>query len=83
MSASSNHLENKLLDHVLRGGASDYANPGNVFLALFSGTASDVLNPTCSRHKFYTLWPFNNDFLETFLASKNMTKIKRCLAAKS
>ena len=42
MSASSNHLENKLLDHVLRGGSSDYANPGNVFLALFSGTASDV-----------------------------------------
>lgn len=43
MSASSNYLEDKLLDHVLRGGASDYPNPGNVFLALFSGTASDVL----------------------------------------
>ena len=43
MSASSNHLENKLLDHVLRAGNSDYSNPGTVYLALFSGTASDVL----------------------------------------
>ena len=43
MSASSNYLENKLLDHVLRAGNSDSSNPGTVYLALFSGTASDVL----------------------------------------
>ena len=43
MSAASNYLENKLLDHVLRGGSSNYTNPGTVYLALFSGTASDVL----------------------------------------
>ena len=50
---------------------------------MLDGVCNQVLNPTCSRHKFYSLWPFNNDFLKTFLASKNMTKIKRCLAAKS
>ena len=43
MSAASNYLENEVLDHVLGKGTRDFTSPSNLFLALFSGTASDVL----------------------------------------
>jgi len=41
MSAASNYLENAVLDHVLRNTA--YTQPTTLRVALFSGTASDVL----------------------------------------
>ena len=41
MSAASNFLEDSVLDHVLRNTA--YTQPTTLRLALFSGTASDVL----------------------------------------
>ena len=41
MSAASNYLENKVLDHVLT--ATAYSAPANRFLALFTGTSADVL----------------------------------------
>ena len=41
MSAASNYLENELLDHVLGEGARDFTPP-NLYVALFSGPASDV-----------------------------------------
>jgi len=41
MSAASNYLENELLDHVLGEGARDFTPP-NLYVALFSGVASDV-----------------------------------------
>ena len=40
MSASSNYLENKVLDHVLT--ATGYTAPAARYLALFTGTAADV-----------------------------------------
>jgi hypothetical protein len=43
MSAASNYLEDEVLDHVLGKGTRDYTSPTNIQLALFSGTASDVL----------------------------------------
>ena len=43
MSAASNYLENEVLDHVLGEGARDFTSPASVHIALFSGTASDVL----------------------------------------
>jgi len=43
MSAASNYLENEILDHILGEGARDFTSPANLYLALFSGTASDVL----------------------------------------
>tara|TARA_X000000950_G_scaffold198738_1_gene239374 strand:+ start:260 stop:727 length:468 start_codon:yes stop_codon:yes gene_type:complete len=41
MSAASNYLENEVLDHVLGEGARDFTPP-TLYVALFSGTASDV-----------------------------------------
>jgi hypothetical protein len=41
MSAASNFLENKVLDHVLT--ATSYTAPTTRYLALFTGTAVDVL----------------------------------------
>jgi hypothetical protein len=41
MSAASNYLENAALDHILRNTA--LSQPSTLRLALFSGTASDVL----------------------------------------
>ena len=41
MSAASNYLENELLDHVLGEGARDFTPP-TLYVALFSGSASDV-----------------------------------------
>jgi hypothetical protein len=40
MSAASNYLENKLLDHTLT--ATAYTPPASRHLALFTGTAADV-----------------------------------------
>jgi hypothetical protein len=40
MSAASNYLENKVLDHVLT--ATAYTQPTTRYLALFTGTAADV-----------------------------------------
>ena len=41
MSAASNTLENKVLDHVLRN--TSYSQPSVLKVALFAGAASDVL----------------------------------------
>ena len=41
MSAASDYLELELLDHALGRGARDYPSP-SLYVALFSGTASDV-----------------------------------------
>lgn len=43
MSAASNYLEDEVIDHVLGKGTRNYTSPTNIQLALFSGTASDVL----------------------------------------
>ena len=43
MSAASNYLENEVLDHVLGKTTRDFTSPSTLVLALFSGTASDVL----------------------------------------
>ena len=43
MSAASNYLENEVLDHVLGESARDYTPSTTLHIALFSGTASDVL----------------------------------------
>jgi|DEB0MinimDraft_6_1074348.scaffolds.fasta_scaffold30633_2 hypothetical protein len=40
--AASNFLEHKLLDHTLRYGTAPYTAPSTVYVALFSGTATDV-----------------------------------------
>lgn len=39
MTAASNYLENKVLDHVLRYGAAPYTGATNVYLALFNNTS--------------------------------------------
>lgn len=44
MSAASNYLENKVLDHVLRYGTAPYTAPSTVYLALFTGTAATTLD---------------------------------------
>lgn len=45
MSASSDYLENKLLDHVL--GNTTYSQPANIYLALFTAvTGLEGNNPT-------------------------------------
>jgi len=62
MSAASNYLENELLDHVLGEGARDFTPP-NLYVALFSGTASDVAvalergdqNTTAGNWGFYEI----------------------------
>ena len=41
MSSASNYLENKLLDHTLRN--TSFSQPSTLTIALFAGTASDVL----------------------------------------
>jgi len=43
MSAASNYLENKVLDHVLSEGARTFTSPATLYLALFSGSPTDVL----------------------------------------
>jgi len=43
MSAASNYLENEVLDHVLGETARNYTPSSALHIALFSGTASDVL----------------------------------------
>jgi len=41
MSSASNYTENKLLDHTLRN--TSFSQPSTLVIALFAGTASDVL----------------------------------------
>lgn len=42
MSAASNYLENKLLDHALGEGNRNFTSPGTLYVALFVGTAAGV-----------------------------------------
>lgn len=39
MSAASNYLENKVLDHVLRYGSAPYTAPTTLYVALFNNTS--------------------------------------------
>ena len=43
MSSASNYRENEVLDHVLGKTARDFTSPSTLTIALFAGTASDVL----------------------------------------
>lgn len=43
MSAASNYLENKILDHVLGEGARDFTSPATLYLGLFKNTSGNVL----------------------------------------
>jgi hypothetical protein len=43
MSAASNYLELKLLDHTLRYSTAPYVGAGTVYVALFTGTAGTVI----------------------------------------
>lgn len=40
MSAASNYLENKVLDHVLGEGARNFTSPATLYLALFTNTGT-------------------------------------------
>ncbi len=42
MSAASNYLENKLLDHTLRYGTAPYTGAGTIYLALFNNTSGNA-----------------------------------------
>jgi hypothetical protein len=42
MSAASNYLENKLLDHTLRYGTAPYTGAGTIYLALFNNTSGSA-----------------------------------------
>ena len=42
MSAASNFLENKVLDHVLRYSAAPYTAPSTLYLALFTNTSTNA-----------------------------------------
>jgi len=43
MSAASNYLENKVLDHVLGEGARTFTSPSTLYLALFNNTSGNAL----------------------------------------
>ena len=42
MSAASNYLENKVLDHTLGEGARNFTSPATLYLALFNNTSSSA-----------------------------------------
>lgn len=42
MSAASNYLENKVLDHTLRYGSAPYTAPTTLYLALFNNTSTNT-----------------------------------------
>lgn len=42
MSAASNYLENKVLDHVLRYGSAPYTGASTIYLALFNNTSGNA-----------------------------------------
>ena len=42
MSAASNYLENKLLDHTLRYGSAPYTGASTLYLALFNNTSTNA-----------------------------------------
>lgn len=43
MSAASNYLENKVLDHVLRYGTAPYTGASTLYVALFNNTSGNAL----------------------------------------
>lgn len=43
MSAASNYLENKVLDHVLGEGARNFTSPANLYVALFTDVGTGTL----------------------------------------
>jgi len=43
MSAASNYLENKVLDHVLGEGARNFTSPATLYVALFNNTSGNAL----------------------------------------
>lgn len=43
MSAASNYLENKVLDHVLGEGARNFTSPASLYVALFNNTGTGTL----------------------------------------
>lgn len=43
MSAASNYLENKVLDHVLGEGNRNFTSPATLYLALFKNTSGNAL----------------------------------------
>jgi len=42
MSAASNYLENKVLDHVLGEGARNFTSPATLYVALFNNTSGNA-----------------------------------------
>ena len=42
MSAASNYLENKLLDHTLKYGTAPYTGAGTIYLGLFNNTSTNT-----------------------------------------
>ena len=42
MSAASNYLENKVLDHVLGEGARNFTSPATIYLGLFKNTSGNA-----------------------------------------
>ena len=44
MSAASNYLEDKVLDHTLGEGARNFTSPAALYVALFSGTTTTLAN---------------------------------------
>lgn len=42
MSAASNYLENKLLDHTLKYGSAPYVGAGTIYLGLFNNTSGNA-----------------------------------------
>ena len=42
MSAASNYLENKVLDHVLGEGARNFTSPATLYIALFNNTSGNA-----------------------------------------
>jgi hypothetical protein len=43
MSAASNYLENKVLDHVLGEGGRNYTSPATLYVALFNNTSGNAI----------------------------------------
>ena len=54
MSAASDYLENKLLDHTLRYGTSPYVAPSTVYVGLFTSNANLELNSLANSTEIST-----------------------------
>ncbi len=46
MTAFSNYLENKILDHTLRGSAGAYTAPATIYIGLFTASPTDANSGT-------------------------------------